>query len=356
MLCRASALSSAVTSAAYLPGPLNERQVQSIYHALIREGKKQNLTPPTQEEYLEGIERFALRVRSKKDLSEVNMDSILERLEKAKATSPLKGSTWFALANLDSAVQVAQLKLDEKISTVATAFGLNEDKVSLIFNLWRENGGASFEDRPAPDSHYRYDLEPGMPTDKATAIALRKLGYEHYLIQPYPVFVYGTLRKGQGNHVILEAAATQIDVGRAKGVGVYGDGRSFPYAKEHSSAEVFAIGEVIELDPVLGISARHDLDYLESFDSDAPSDSHYERVLRPIEIESEFVVIEVKMAWMYLATQLVEEDRIQDGDWVTLRNKVQTMMKEKSSRPKEIEPDFYQQLRDEENRKDWDSF
>lgn len=224
------------------------------------------------------------------------------------------------------AAALSERRLEEIAEKVGEDMNLTAWQVRYALSQWRTR--EDYEDVLVPDEMFRYDLDPLVPTDDATARALRKLGYEHYLAQPHPVFVYGTLRTGQGNHRLMDGAVDSLTAGVAHGVGIYGAHRGFPYATEHDDPQARTQGEVIWLTQDRdGEQARQSLDHLEGFDSDSPSRSHYERVLRPITVPNsdKNAAPRTVMAWMYMArgwskAQLVESDRIPDGDWVEAKN------------------------------------
>ena len=152
-----------------------------------------------------------------------------------------------------------------------------------LLEKWRDDD--RYEDYAPPENEeFHYDKLRGMPQDKRTARALRKLGYEHYLAQPLPVFVYGTLRAGQGNSVLMADARIGYLEGTVKGVAVYGNRRyGFPYAAEHEDPDAIAKGEIVWLShDEKGLDARRSLDMLEGFDSDYPTQSHYLRTRKTV--------------------------------------------------------------------------
>lgn len=221
-------------------------------------------------------------------------------------------------------IPVSELRMQEIAETVGADLGLDPMQVRATISQWRRT--TDYEDVEVPDAQYRYDLYPDVPQDEDTQRALRKLGYQQYLAQPHPVFVYGTLRSGQGNHRLMRDAVDELHPAVADGVGIYGAHRGFPYAVEHADPDARTVGEVIWLsEDHQGAEARKSLDYLEGFDADAPSRSHYERVLRPVTYTNSAGETHTVQAWIYLArgysrAQLVESDRIDHGDWVEAKN------------------------------------
>lgn len=224
----------------------------------------------------------------------------------------------------------AKNRMREALTSIAADLHTTPDLVRAALDDLTVSHPDAFEDVDVPDVRFRYHEDPLLVADpEATpelARAWRKLGYEQYLAQPYPVFVYGTLRPGQGNHTLMARAVDTYLPAQMYGVGIYGAHRGFPYASEHEDPEAFAVGEVVWLDEnPLGRQARENLDALEGFSSDSPSSSHYERVLRTVRATQPDGTVAEVQAWTYLArgwsrSQLQESDRIVDGDWVAAKN------------------------------------
>lgn len=247
---------------------------------------------------------------------------------KVPTAAPVKGHASFDAADEDVAVdglydRYRQHATNTAVARVAQDLHISEEHVRAMLDKWRVADPGDFEDKAAPEERFRYDQLPGVPQDEATQRALRKLGYEHYLTTPYPVFVYGTLRSGQGNERLMAGAKKDVADGVAPGVAIYGSSYGFPYASEHDDIEATTVGEVVWLtDDDRGDTARQMLDHLEGFDSNYPSHSHYERTTRTITYWDEDAgEARETTAWIYLARgrhrdQLDEADRIASGDWV----------------------------------------
>jgi len=323
MSCHSSALSYAAVSEASMSEPeLDDSQVQSIFHMLKREGSELDFPAPEPDEYETLISRMEWRARNNPQMRERTRNKVLTRLSEAYTNDLPDGATWYAIKHVQSAAGAAKLRVDEVLTQVSKELGSQPERLKELYNKWRLDNKDRYQDSPAPDPRFRYDEYTGVPTDKRSARALRKLGYEHYLAQPYPVFVYGTLRAGQRNAHIMGNAPTEIILGQVTGVGIYRTNIGFPYAAEHVDPDAITRGEIVWLsDDKEGYEARTSLDYLEGFDSDYSESSHYRRVLKNIATyngEGEEVLVP---AWMYLAqgpyaAQLEESDRIEHGDWV----------------------------------------
>jgi gamma-glutamylcyclotransferase (GGCT)/AIG2-like uncharacterized protein YtfP len=324
MSCRSTACSAALTSYARYSSGLSDPQVQSLFHELKRDGKKRQVPEPDLEGYLEMIESTATAVRHDPNLPEPARARLLSHLHAATQSAPVNGPTWYAASQIRAQADISRERLTALQRAASADLGMDEQTSAAWFERWRTSGPDAFEDYPAPEENFRYDRDPLVPHDQGTARALRKLGYEHYLAQPHPVFVYGTLRKGQGNHRLMDGAVQQLSTARLSGAAVYGAHRGFPYAKDTTTPGVSVVGDVVWLTADdRGAEARWALDGLEGFSSDYPSGSHYERVLREVHVDSGGRTVSVP-AWTYLvrgqyAEQLLESDRIDDGDWVTAR-------------------------------------
>jgi len=209
------------------------------------------------------------------------------------------------------------------IHQVSQDTGISPDSILEALQIWRQTDHVDYEDYPAPSDAFRYDLHPDAPEDSRERKALRKLGYEHFLRQPHPVFVYGTLRQGQGNSILMDSAREETVVARMHGVSMYTKHWGFPYAKEDSDLGSSITGEIVWLsDSREGDEARTALDYLEGFNSDFPSSSHYERVEREVVFApSKGAALKKTKVWVYFARgsaarSLTESDRLESGDWV----------------------------------------
>jgi gamma-glutamylcyclotransferase (GGCT)/AIG2-like uncharacterized protein YtfP len=227
----------------------------------------------------------------------------------------------------------ARQRVKDVVESAAYDLGTTPEYVRQLLNDYRTALPSAFDDVEVPDPAFRYHedsrLVPDPEASPDLARAWRKLGYEQYLAQPHPVFVYGTLRPGQGNHGVMAHGVDHENppvTARMDGVAIYGAHRGFPYAAEHDDPTACTVGEIVWLtDTDNGWDARLGMDHLEGFSSDHPSKSHYERVLRPITITDPDGSTRTVNAWTYLArgwskSQLREDDRILDGDWVKAKN------------------------------------
>jgi len=304
----------------------SDTQVQSLYHEVKRNADVDSGSQTDRDMYLTGVEKFASTVRNDESLTDSQRESLLRRIDAARTSDPIDSKSWAALQQLPSTVDASELQYEGILNQSAHAHGVSPEEIHAWVQEARGGswqGGGSFVDYADYPDNFRYDQAPGVPPDGATLKALRKLGYETFLAQPYPVFVYGTLRQGQGNNRVIGHGADRYVSGEVRGVGIYGPHRGFPYAAEHPDPTALTKGEIVYLkQDSSGVSARHGMDGLEGFRSDDPLNSHYERRLHLAQIDGDTTPTPV---WIYFARgsaqrQLQEHDRIIDGDWVKAKN------------------------------------
>lgn len=126
-----------------------------------------------------------------------------------------------------------------------------------------------------------------------------------------PLFVYGTLRPGQGNHGLLAGRTVQEEPARAPGVALYGWG--LPYAVPFPGAST--VGTLVTITPDLYWDVLIDLDRLEGYRPDRPDRSHYLRRPRTVLTTAGAT----HTAWVYLAGPSFNPAgmrRIPSGDWL----------------------------------------
>ena len=136
----------------------------------------------------------------------------------------------------------------------------------------------------------------------------------------HPVFVYGTLRPGQGNYRrLLEGRTANERPATAKGLALFHSG--IPYAVTHPGARV--VGTLITITPVLYSEVLADLDRLEGYDSQRPETSHYIRtttsVIATNALPGGGTWEAFHTAWIYLAGTAVDPDtmtRVPGDDWL----------------------------------------
>jgi gamma-glutamylcyclotransferase (GGCT)/AIG2-like uncharacterized protein YtfP len=132
------------------------------------------------------------------------------------------------------------------------------------------------------------------------------------------VFVYGTLRPGQGNYRrLLEGRTTQETPCIAIGLALFGD--TIPYAVRFPGARI--VGDLITIDPTRYGQVLANLDRLEGYHADKPADSHYIRTTRSVIATNPLPgrTSTHHTAWIYLAGAWINPDRmtrIPADDWL----------------------------------------
>lgn len=123
----------------------------------------------------------------------------------------------------------------------------------------------------------------------------------------YTVFVYGTLRKGESNHSIIEEANLKEKHCWTTGE-LYDTGAGYPALFQSGEGVVY--GELYEVDDKL--LAR--IDVLEGFQEGRKANL-YERVIQPIETPHK----QYKAITYIMNTTSSSFQRIATGDWVSYR-------------------------------------
>lgn len=327
MSCHSTHFGLAATQHARAVTDLDDAQVSSIFHRL--KNTHADAPAPSAEEAIatlirlrrEALEDVRLPERSAYRLA----DRYAHAIEAVSRGHLPDGRTWAAMQETALEAEIAERNLNLTLRAAARHQRINEDDLAEKFQTWRR-GTNSHEDLDAFDPEFRID-PADFPSDKYTQRALRKLGFENELAQRLPCFVYGTLRKNQGNSHIMEiGAVSRIEGAHVDGVAVYGAGRGFPYAQEAPDGQGTTTGDLVYLsDDEAGDHARGRLDRLEGFDSDRYHDSHYRRVARDVTFTDPATGTQRTVkAWTYLAggwakESLTEDDRIHHGDWVRAR-------------------------------------
>ena len=131
-----------------------------------------------------------------------------------------------------------------------------------------------------------------------------------------PFFVYGTLRRGQGNHRRLEARTEAEYAAVLPDHALYEAG--LPYATDARRATV--VGELVFARPERYDQVLAELDRLEGYCS-GRAHCHYERVRRPVHYADAHGSERTMVAWVYRAgplvrAQLAGADPVPGGDWL----------------------------------------
>ena len=136
------------------------------------------------------------------------------------------------------------------------------------------------------------------------------------------VFVYGTLRPGQPNHVVAARGVAASVNAHGHGLRLYAAAhRGYPYATTGDPDNV-VVGTLLVLDPGRSAATLQRLDTLEGFDPDHPDRGHYLRRRWPFTTDQPSGVGPTGTtteAWVYVAgprTGLRSLHTIPSGDWL----------------------------------------
>lgn len=132
-----------------------------------------------------------------------------------------------------------------------------------------------------------------------------------------PVFVYGTLRPGQGLHSVVRGSVSHIERATLAGVTMRG-GQGFPYLIRDEASEVPAVGDLLYLKPGCYEAVLANLDRIEGYHGPR-SGNHYDRELVEVRTSAGHV-----RAWVYVASQRTASrighlPVIISGDWLAKR-------------------------------------
>jgi gamma-glutamylcyclotransferase (GGCT)/AIG2-like uncharacterized protein YtfP len=319
----------AVTAWASTVTDLDDAQVKSVLKRVKKEHKDAPTPNATMVRGFPDSLRAQAQADTRLDLNPDERAKVLAAIDAAHAEVDAgvlpDGAT---LATWETAMVEAEAA-DEALFQTVLASGRHQrvptDRMAAMVRQWRRDPDR-YDHCESPDPAFRIDAAAlGLPTDTATQHALRKLGWENYLAQRLPCFVYGTLREGQGNRGRFGNSIEESVPARVSGVGIYGADFGFPYAKEHEDPDAVTVGDLVTVSADHeGDRARAGLDMLEGFNSNWPENSHYRRVVRDVEVGDGQGGTRSVKAWTYLAAEraahrLREEDRIVTGDWVAAK-------------------------------------
>ena len=200
--------------------------------------------------------------------------------------------------------------------------------------IWDEEGISRFLENPtyprniadmmsATDPDFQYQNNPEFLKDnKVSKEALMILGYRHELSQPYPSFMYGSLRPGEYNfkRMLNKAGVEAISTDyKIKGITLYGSPRAqYPYASETpEDNESFICGDLISFSTKrLGYKTRTTLDRMEGFSFQDPEQGYYKRVLKSVTLEDGTD----SKVWVYVSVRTPYDKGltpIASGDWLS---------------------------------------
>lgn len=131
----------------------------------------------------------------------------------------------------------------------------------------------------------------------------------------YPIFVYGTLRRGGKNHGLLRHRTLHEQPAFVERMRLFSLG-AFPMMI-HGDGVVH--GQLVTLQPFLYQEILADLDRLEGYRPDDHDKSLYRRELLPAYVDNQH---EPMMAWAYVGQAALinpRHPRIESGDWLEYR-------------------------------------
>jgi gamma-glutamylcyclotransferase (GGCT)/AIG2-like uncharacterized protein YtfP len=341
MSCHGSHVNVAITRMAALSSSLDDAQVSNVFHRLKGAGSDE--PPPGPVEYEAFLHR-QIRNLDDLDLTDRQRNQLRSRLEQAihdaRTGNIPDGASFYAIKQLPAEVAYAEMQLDRTLDDAAERMGVSRNWLTRAFTTWRNQKTHStcLPEGAEADTSF---ISEGTPSDRRTNFALTKLAGEVYYAEPLPVFVYGTLRSGQGNAGLMSGGVESKTPARIDGLGIYGADRGFPYATPNEGA--VTVGEVVWLtSDAGGRQARDRLDQLEGFSTSNVGDdgdywNHYDRVRRQAHFVGPDGREHTEEVWVYIAgpsvvPELDPRDRISDGDWVSAsRNYRDNRLRERAS-------------------------
>ena len=134
--------------------------------------------------------------------------------------------------------------------------------------------------------------------------------YSDATTQPLPIFVYGTLLKGQPNDHIWQNSVHSFEAALADNCCLYDFGY-YPVMVEKPGCRV--IGQLVRLEKDHFLQIIRSLDSLEGFDPDFPHKSCFRRVRMQVSTLAGDKIV----AWAYVgdAAQVQSLPLVECGDW-----------------------------------------
>lgn len=134
-----------------------------------------------------------------------------------------------------------------------------------------------------------------------------------------PVFVYGTLRSGQGNWANILKGTTIAEIPASlPGAKMYSPG--IAYVCDAGQSESKVVGDLMFVEPTKWPNVLKRLDSLEGFEVGRTS-NHYERVARKCVYTDTTGEQKEIFAWVYFGSKFAlsrcgESELVPDGDWL----------------------------------------
>lgn len=132
-------------------------------------------------------------------------------------------------------------------------------------------------------------------------------------VQQLPIFVYGTLRKGEPNYQLLRGHTILEKIAVVEHINLY-EYNDFPVAVPGTNR---LVGEIMTIAPRMYTRILTAIDLLEGYCKNNPVQSTYERVVVQAICADQRVVA----CWIYLWQGTVKPHyhAIQSGDWIEYR-------------------------------------
>lgn len=144
------------------------------------------------------------------------------------------------------------------------------------------------------------------------------------VVEYLPVFVYGTLRTGQGNWSRLLRGRTRHEIeAKLPRHKMYSVGIAYVTDNAPQEAESEIVGDLMYIEPEIYSQVMRNLDGLEGYNA-ATHTGHYLRVKRTATYKTELGQTREVEAWVYhggeeALRRMTERVRVQSGDWLEWR-------------------------------------
>ena len=177
MTCRQAQIGSAITSYVLHSTDLQEQQVLSLYHEVMREGRDAGATTPGAQTVRLLAANLVDTIDRDTTLTAARRESLFRRLNRA-ATETIDGSRHYATVRLMERAQRAEIAMNDYVSAAARDTGLTEDEVRAQLTTSRARAGADRSIRPGAGfiDRMRADTTTSdLPLDRQTAVAVEAM-------------------------------------------------------------------------------------------------------------------------------------------------------------------------------------
>lgn len=210
--------------------------------------------------------------------------------------------------------ELSNEELEGLFGVAARDLGTTLEAVKARVRSWQSQPDAySLPEQFSPrnDQHFNADTRQSHPSLNRS---LAKLAYEQWLAQPHPIFVYGTLKRGEYNHNHIHGAST-LSPALLSGYRLYHLPFGYPTITPAHSPEAPVRGDLIQPARDSEDAGREEsrslllsTDRLEGFDHDHPHSSFYIRTLVQVALlEENGEPGEPCTAWVYQAGETIME-------------------------------------------------